>query len=239
MATYVVSDIHGDKNRWLEMKERAKFTKHDKIIFIGDIIDRGDGGVEILQEIINTPNMHLILGNHELMMLENWKVQNEPETQGVIEIKENWMYNGGYPTLMAMAALPDAEQEKIITYLTKRTKLKAKTVTPDGRKFYLCHGWLNGDENHDTDIFRVVWDRPPKRFFNPHLENYDFDGTLIIGHTPVENLLLQHEKRDAEASHYRILHAPHFIDIDCGCGHSYDGIRLSCLRLDDMAEFYT
>lgn len=69
--------------------------------------------------------------------------------------------------------------------------------------------------------------------------------TLVIGHSPVcllakgsmstdRYLRYLEEHRD----HMRILHAPHFIDLDCGCGHDVYGARLACLRLEDMAEFY-
>ena len=35
-----------------------------------------------------------------------------------------------------------------------------------------------------------------------------------------------------------IWHGDGLIDIDCGCGNASEHRRLSCLRLDDMAEFY-
>ena len=38
--------------------------------------------------------------------------------------------------------------------------------------------------------------------------------------------------------HVRILHRPGFIDLDCGCGYDTPAKALSCLRLEDMAEFY-
>jgi len=85
-----------------------------------------------------------------------------------------------------------------------------------------------------------VWYRPAITDPNPIS-----DTTLIIGHTPV--LYMQGAKEEREnqiaemirrGEHPRILHAPGFIDIDCGCSLEDPIKTLGCLRLDDMAEFY-
>lgn len=229
MATYVIGDIHGDLRRWNEMKEFIQPKKDDKIIIIGDVIDRGEYGVEILQDIMKMDNARLILGNHELMMLQNWEIQNV-ESKEADEIRDNWMYNGGYPTVTALAALPETEQEEIITYLKTKTMLKGKLTTEDGRTFYICHGFVNGPD--DERIHDVVWSRP-ERCSNPNL-----DGMLIIGHTPVDNLITKFERGEAINSHHKILHAPYYINIDCGCGHRGSYTCLAALRLEDMAEIY-
>lgn len=231
MAKYILGDIHGDLDRWNVMKEKIKLTKDDKLVIIGDVIDRGNSGVTILREIINTPNMHLILGNHELMMIENFALDPNDTSENASNVRENWMFNGGYPTVEAMANLSDDEQNKIIEYLKTNTRLRAKVKTDDGRLFCVAHGWLNNI--NDDNIHNVVWNRP-ERTSRPNL-----DMMLIIGHTPVVNLYTDQELIDTYNSHARILHAPHFINIDCGCGHEHDKRScLACLRIDDMAEFY-
>ena len=92
-----------------------------------------------------------------------------------------------------------------------------------GRKFHLVHGFPSA--NHHNRI----WGRPDYDTPNPFPDG----RTVIIGHTPTEFLAPKMVKE-----HMKILHAPGFIDIDCGCGHHSDECRLACLRLDDMAEFY-
>lgn len=68
---------------------------------------------------------------------------------------------------------------------------------------------------------------------------------MIIGHTPVLCILKPKEEWDDYAAELisrgeypRILHAPGFIDIDCGCSYDEPMKTLGCLRLDDMAELY-
>lgn len=229
MANYVLSDIHGDIDRWNKMKSLIEFTSEDRMWIIGDVIDRGEHGISILQEIMNMPNVTLILGNHECMMIDNWNIkENDPDIE---EVRDNWMYNGGWPTVQAMMKLPEEEQEKIIRYV-KNCPPIAKLKTVDGRKYIIAHGWFT---ESTTKLFDIVWGRPDKQS-NPELND---ETQLIIGHTPVEYFCNNiDEMRAMKKSHAKILHAPHFIDIDCGCGHDRSWSRLSCLRLNDMKEFY-
>lgn len=230
MSTYVISDIHGMYDMWKHMMEKIKLTDDDRLIVIGDVIDRGSDGVKILQEIMDNKNITMLIGNHELMMLENWFNPDDSE------IADNWMYNGGYPTVQAMMRLSAEEQDKIIQFL-RNCVIEAHVSTDDGRRFHLVHGWLspvNEKENHGEYIYNSVWGRPGIRT----AKCKSAEGTLIIGHTPVMNLYDLDECKDFSRNHFRIMHAPNFINIDCGCGHKADGDCLSCLRLDDMKEFY-
>ena len=46
--------------------------------------------------------------------------------------------------------------------------------------------------------------------------------------------------RRLDGEHFHIFHGQGYINIDCGC--AYLGMpqhRLACLRLEDLAEFYT
>ena len=70
MAHYVVADIHGEADRFHAMLEKIQFSDEDTLYIIGDVIDRGPDGIKLLQEIMNTPNMVMLLGNHEYMMLQ-------------------------------------------------------------------------------------------------------------------------------------------------------------------------
>ncbi len=48
---------------------KIHFSAQDTLYILGDVVDRGPHGVEILQEIMRTPNMKMLLGNHEFMCL--------------------------------------------------------------------------------------------------------------------------------------------------------------------------
>ena len=67
MATYICTDLHGNYNVWHEIKKFLK--KEDKLICLGDVIDRGPAGYSILVEMLGDPRVELIMGNHEDMMV--------------------------------------------------------------------------------------------------------------------------------------------------------------------------
>lgn len=107
-------------------------------------------------------------------------------------------------------------------------------VSINGQSFYLVHAWP-ADNVHDE-----VWLRP--QIDAPNLKP---GYRVIIGHTKVLSLIQPEETRIAYAmdledggDHLRILHAPGFIDIDCGCGYDMPIKALACFRLGDMCKTY-
>ena len=64
MAHYVISDFHGEENRFHAMLENIWIPADDILYILGDAIDRGPDEITLLQEVMNTPNLILILGNY-------------------------------------------------------------------------------------------------------------------------------------------------------------------------------
>lgn len=69
---YVLGDIHGYKEPYDKAFQMIK--PEDSLVLLGDVVDRGPNGIDMLQDLIrrkaNTPesNITFILGNHENMM---------------------------------------------------------------------------------------------------------------------------------------------------------------------------
>ena len=73
--TYVIGDIHGMYGSYIEIMKRM--SSKDHMIILGDVIDRGTGGIQIIQDIMkrmqnkqNSPEITFMLGNHEMQFLE-------------------------------------------------------------------------------------------------------------------------------------------------------------------------
>lgn len=227
---YVISDIHGMYKQYVKMLKLINFSDDDELYIIGDVIDRGDGGVKILRSIMQHPNMHMLLGNHELMALEAIKASliNKPRYMSL------WLnHNGGDVTYKNLINLPKWEYNKTVEFLENLPV--SMEVEAGDRKFYLVHGFPA------DNVMDAVWNRPDCNTPRPFE-----DKTLIIGHTPV---FYFHGNNDydvndyifnlrAAKEHFKIEHADGFIGIDCGCCAGLPESRLACLRLDDMEEFY-
>lgn len=74
---YCVSDIHGELDKFERLLELIQLSDADQLYIIGDVIDRGAMGVDILQKIMAAPNMTMLLGNHEQMCLDTLGPHNE------------------------------------------------------------------------------------------------------------------------------------------------------------------
>ena len=70
MSIYVMSDIHGQGALFHEMLDQIQFSDEDTLYILGDVIDRGPDGIALLKEIKDKKNIHMLLGNHESMMLQ-------------------------------------------------------------------------------------------------------------------------------------------------------------------------
>lgn len=229
MATYVMSDLHGAFDALQALLEEIRFSPEDTLYIMGDVVDRGQEGVEILRFAMRTPNIQMLLGNHEYMAMQYFSGTAETA------VIRRWNRNNNFFTLAGFDKLTAEEKQETLDYIAGLPDHVRLTV--NGIKYYLVHGFT-GESTHDK-----VWNRP-KYDTVPDLPE---DEHLVIGHTPVcefvcpgtdENMYVYSHGLTEKGDHFRILHAPHFTNIDCCVGYGFSAARLACLRLDDGAEFY-
>lgn len=212
---YCMSDLHGERDLFERMLEQIGFSEEDHLYIIGDVIDRGRGGVAMLEQIMDSPNMTMLLGNHEKMCLAVLGPRHE------LGGRELWRQNGGGSTYrdLIYRRTPQA-RFRILRFLAGLPDHLNLTV--NGRAFHLVHG-CPGDDPEER-----IWGR-----IEPHSVSPYPDTLCIVGHTPTSFLT------GAEDADLSIWHGDGILDIDCGCGHLREPHRrLACLRLDDLAEFY-
>ena len=66
---YVMSDIHGNTARFESVMKQIDLQPTDTLYVLGDVIDRFPDGIRILRRLMKMSNVKMILGNHELLML--------------------------------------------------------------------------------------------------------------------------------------------------------------------------
>ena len=212
MATYCMTDIHGDFESYRRMLELIEFSDDDELYVLGDVIDRHPGGVEILLDIMERFNVHLIKGNHEDMCYKALAENNR-------EYWSMWVQNGGRCTRAALLYREASIKDKVLSFIQSLPTFLEIEV--GGRHFHLVHA------APAEYPFERMWFRVDKE--EPQLIP---GATVVVGHTPTPYL---------SGDPYgpgEILHDEGIIYIDCGCGSSYNNRRLGCLRLDDLQEFY-
>ncbi len=103
----MISDIHGEYDKFVELLDRIGLKKTDTLYILGDILDRGPRPVSVIEKLMEMPNVIPIVGNHEFMAMTclNFLCQEITEKAieeiepGVAEELSNWMLNGGMTTI--------------------------------------------------------------------------------------------------------------------------------------------
>ncbi|MEM6720220.1 MAG: metallophosphoesterase [Bacteroidota bacterium] len=63
--TYVIGDIHGCYDAFMELLDQIGVTDDDLVISLGDIVDRGNKSLEVYHYFRNRKNALVLMGNHE------------------------------------------------------------------------------------------------------------------------------------------------------------------------------
>ncbi len=228
---YVTADLHGYSHEvLLSLLGSSGFCGDDLLFVLGDVVDRGEDGVRTLLWIMEQPNVFMILGNHEEMLLASRPLLGEVTDDMVRSISADtlaafgrWMRNGGGVTTRALNALTPEMREEITGFLLDLPLYER--VNAGGREFLLVHGGLGGFDSgkpiEDYSPDELIWHRPSLD------ERYFDDVTVVFGHTPTV-----YYGRDFRG---RALFTDTWIDVDTGAS---GGIPPMLLRLDDLKEFY-
>ena len=225
--TYIVADIHGRADRFHEVLDMVQFADEDRVYILGDVIDRNPDGIKILCEIMSTDNMHMLLGNHEYMMINAIEDPGYQINQWFTNL-DLWYLNGGAITEMAYKELDAEKQNEIISYIRQLPL----NIEVNGNQYLLAHGspeslYEEGFSQYIDRTEYAVWNR-----FDPQVDEFELDKTLICGHTPTIHL--------SPKVPMEIFRSRNIWYIDCGCAYpTSEGGRLACLCLETGCVCYS
>lgn len=228
---YVTSDLHGyPLEKFKELLGKVNFSDDDFLYVLGDVIDRGDDGVRIIKWLMSQPNVQLILGNHEAMMLACDFLFEEITESSINNLTGEklgaymtWMSNGGQATINALSSTRKSEIKYILEFL--REAPLYDVVSVNGRDFIFSHSGLGGfnpdKKLREYTVEELLWNRPELT------DEYFGNIITVFGHTPT---VYYGDKHAGKA-----LISSTWINIDTGSGV---GFTPMLLRLDDMKQFY-
>jgi serine/threonine protein phosphatase 1 len=156
---WAIGDVHGCYNKMISLVE--KIPKTEKIIFLGDYVDRGpaiDKVCEFVNVNIDNPRFVFLMGNHEEMM---FNATQSPDHM------EGWLLNGGKKTQEQVG-------DKFELYCDLFRGLRDRYETEHN---YFVHGGLSPGVSFDKQSRDVIlWYRTK--------DDYNHGKHLIHGHTP-------------------------------------------------------
>ena len=230
---YVSSDWHGvELKKIIELLKKADFSDEDFLFVLGDIIDRGEHGVELIKYIMFEPNIKLIRGNHEQMLIAcsflfdeiTEETVNDFTAEKMMALK-NWQFNGGDATIKGLSKETPEMRKMILEFLEEAPFYD--TVSVNDCDFLLVHAGLATDpcgkiyKLSENSVDDLLWTRPKLT------TKYSYDFMTVLGHTPTSYY--------GEEYKGKILKTDTWINVDMGVAH---GESPALLRLDDMKEFY-
>ncbi|MCS6885339.1 MAG: metallophosphoesterase family protein [Acidobacteriota bacterium] len=222
MKTYVIGDVHGRLRQLKALIASLDYDpNHDRLIFLGDLIDRGEdspGVVAYVLELrIESPHLVCLRGNHEQMLLDLiehgdllWLV---PENGGAVTVAQyGCKYTEETSTLSIQ--IPGSHLEFFYEMLP---------YFEDELAYYVHAGLTPGKHPSECDEETLRWKRDPIFFKN-------YTGKLcFFGHTPTKYLPQAGLDRE-----HGIYISGTAIGIDTGCGPEDP---LSCVRVNDLTVY--
>ena len=168
MRTLAIGDIHGCYRSLAALELHAKFAADDRLITLGDYVDRGPDSRSVLQWLIDRDaggKLIPLRGNHELMLI----AARESERH-----RDEWIACGGDAVLASygisdLDAIPNAHWR----FLTSRLRSHWRTST-----HFFVHANAYADIPLDEQPdFMLYWES----FGDP--APHESGLTMICGHT--------------------------------------------------------
>lgn len=151
--TFVIGDIHGGLKALFQVLERAKVSKNDTLIFLGDFVDGWSESPAVLDFLIaleKTHNCIFIKGNHDDLLLK-WLCK---DNEGFDE--RMWFNHGGEASALSYQNIENSTKEKHIQFLLSLQDYHLD----DENRLFIHAGFTNvRGVKHEFFTRLFYWDR--------------------------------------------------------------------------------
>lgn len=202
--TFVIGDIHGEYSALKNFLEEVSFDSSvDRVIATGDLINRGDGSLDVLK-LLKEPWFFSVLGNHDAVLVSTYNASmtdiSDSELSGLIG---PWASNGGDWILGGISGSSVEhcrnKLKPIAEVISKNLSVFIEFESSDGRSIGVCHAGVPGYcwdsvENTTIDVESVFYDADSAIWMREQIEDAQRHVTGVSevchGHTIVDNPLL-------------------------------------------------
>jgi serine/threonine protein phosphatase 1 len=221
---YAIGDIHGEREKLDELLELLPLEPGDKLIFLGDYIDRGPDSPGVIERLIELRSRYecvFLLGNHESMFLDFLGWTDDAYFGG-----DAFLMNGGDRTLAGYGYFDreDTDRESFRLPKSHEDFLLSLRLSHVEGDYLFVHAGISQSQLRSGDLaFALRRSRPEDLLWNrtsgdlPH----DLGVTMVYGHTPNEDFGVR-------------WNTPFSIGVDTGAVY---GGPLTAIRLPDEKVF--
>ncbi|MEN3042374.1 MAG: metallophosphoesterase family protein [Fervidobacterium sp.] len=176
---WVIGDIHGCLKPLEKLILEISPTENDKLIFLGDYIDRGSdskGVVDYLLELSKRANCVFLRGNHEQMLLDVIENGDEPFL---------WFMNGAQATWRSYGNLQNLSLNEEHIQFYRNTKY----YHLEDRYLFVHAGIRPKIPLEKQDPRDLIWIR--EEFIT---KNHNIGYIVVFGHTPFQDVFITDDK---------------------------------------------
>ena len=171
-----IGDIHGEVEKLNSLIDRLDLQKQDKVIFLGDYIDRGLNSKAVIERILDLSKKIecvFLKGNHEDMLLKTKITQSQDDI-------EHWLLSGGISTYDNYGDYP-------AIFNTHGKFLDSLKLYHIEQNYMFVHAGINPKkELSEQTKDDLLWIR--EEFLD---NSHNLPYKIIFGHTPfIEPLIL-------------------------------------------------
>lgn len=196
---FAIGDIHGCFQQFKKMIEKIDLEKGDRVVLLGDYIDKGSHSKEVIDYIFKLRkkgfDVITLMGNHELMLLDALADKS---------LRPAWAKKRGFETMLSFAILSlDELDEKYVSFF------KSLLYYYSFEDFLFVHA---GFDDAVMDPFvesKEMTHNAKDHYTHPLLK----DKTIIHGHRPMKSK----QCKDMIKSGSKV------IDLDSGAVYSHKG----------------
>ncbi|MFF2531237.1 metallophosphoesterase family protein [Brevibacillus sp. NPDC058079] len=200
MRKFFMTDIHGDFDAMQRLLDYVSFDPtRDRIVFGGDMIDRGKDSGKVVKAIKLLCEQHpnhvkAVIGNHEEMM--GWYLDGRSTM---------WLIHGGKQAIESFKSVFRNEAET-------NSHLKWACRLPlfiEDDEFVYVHAGLNPFQSIDNQNREILWMQESEfyRYYKDDLLAITKNKPIIHGHTPVERIYFDGARMNCDmgSSTYEVL----------------------------------
>ena len=235
IRTIVISDIHANLNAFKKLLAKVQYTKEDVLILLGDIVEKGEQSLEMLQyvmELRKTHTVYAVCGNCDAIALEVLRDERNEDLLRYILVKRNTLVgdmcrHAGIPITRDL----DMYKAKLVLREKFSEELDFIANLPhvlEINNYVFAHAAVKPKQLNEMKPSQVM---RADAFME---QGYKFDKYHVVGHWPT--VLYSKQIPDCNP---RIDRENKIISIDCANVLKLDGQLNALIILDTSKEEFS
>lgn len=196
MRTIFIWDIHWCFDEFLLLLKKLNYSEKDNLYLVWDLLNKGPKAKELIDWLINNPNVKSVLWNNEVNFLRFAYQEKALENAFTDKNKENvdflikkWLFDKTYNKYN-----PLFEKYLNVFYDYHLEYLLSLPLWIETQQWILLHWWLVPNkklEDHKIDEITRIRDYDWK----PWYEFYNWEKIIIYGHWAVDWLRIRQKTK--------------------------------------------